>query len=72
VPARRKPAAVLDALQQVVSSTVTVKGVRGEAEEMAADLLERVERADRWLRESRQGQGRGGWTDGQPEAGQPG
>jgi hypothetical protein len=72
VPARRKPAAVLDALQRVVTSTVTVKGMRGEAGEMAADLLERIERKDGWLLDSRQGHMKRGWTDGQPVAEQPG
>jgi hypothetical protein len=43
VPARRKPAAVLDALQQVVSSAPALKGVRGEAEEVVEALLRRWE-----------------------------
>jgi hypothetical protein len=43
VPAQRKPAAVLDALQQVVSHATTLKGVRGEAGPVAAALLKRLE-----------------------------
>jgi len=43
VPALRKPAAVLDTLQQVVSHAPTLKGVRGEAEEMVEALLKRLE-----------------------------
>jgi hypothetical protein len=42
VPAQRKPAAVLDALQQVVCQATTVKGVRGEAEPVAEALLDRL------------------------------
>jgi len=44
VPVLRKPAAVLDTLQQVISAAPAVKGVRGEAEATAAALLQRLER----------------------------
>ncbi len=43
VPALRKPAAVLDTLQQVVCHALTLKGVRGEAEEMVQALFRRLE-----------------------------
>jgi hypothetical protein len=43
VPALRKPAAVLDTLQQVVCHAPTLKGVRGEAEEMVEALFRRME-----------------------------
>jgi hypothetical protein len=43
VPALRKPAAVLDTLQQVVCQASTLKGVRGEAEEMVEALFRRME-----------------------------
>src|SRR5438067_1743534 len=43
VPALRKPAAVLDTLQQVVSHALTLKGVRGKAEERVEALLRRQE-----------------------------
>jgi hypothetical protein len=46
VPALRKPAAVLDALQQVVSHAALLKGARGEAEEAAEALLRRMEAGD--------------------------
>jgi hypothetical protein len=39
VPARRRPAAVLAALQQVACQAVSLKGARGEAEDMASELL---------------------------------
>jgi hypothetical protein len=42
VPALRKPAAVLDSLQQVVSCAPTLKGVRGEAGEMVEALFKRM------------------------------
>jgi hypothetical protein len=44
VPAQRKPAAVLDALQQVVCQATTLKGVRGEAGPVAEALLDCLER----------------------------
>jgi hypothetical protein len=42
VPAIRRPAAVLNALQQVVSHSTTLKGVRGEAAPMVEALLKRL------------------------------
>jgi hypothetical protein len=41
VPARRKPEAVMTALQKVVSNALILKGVRGEANETARFILER-------------------------------
>ena len=41
-PARRKPAAVLSTLKQVVLNAPTLKGSRGEAEEIAESILGRV------------------------------
>jgi len=43
VPALRKPAEVLDTLQQVVSHAPSLKGARGEADEMVEALLKRLE-----------------------------
>lgn len=43
VPARRNPALALATLQQVVSRAPVVKGVRGEASDVAASLLAAVE-----------------------------
>ena len=42
VPVRRRPEASLATLQQIVSDTLILKGVRGEASEMAESLLTRV------------------------------
>ena len=39
VPVRRRPEASLATLQQIVSDTMILKGVRGEASEMADSLL---------------------------------
>jgi hypothetical protein len=39
VPARTRPAAALEALQQVVAHATTVRGIRGEAEETVDALL---------------------------------
>jgi hypothetical protein len=43
VPARTRPAAALSVLQRVVSQAATLKGKRGEADEVAAQLLKRAE-----------------------------
>ena len=42
VPVRRRPETSLATLQQAVSQAVLLKGTRGEAEEMARSLLERL------------------------------
>ena len=39
VPVRRRPEASLATLQQIVSDSLILKGVRGEASEMADSLL---------------------------------
>ena len=43
VPAHRKPSAVLSTLKQVVLNAPTLKGARGEAEEIAESVLERAD-----------------------------
>lgn len=43
VSARRQPEAALDTLQKSVSNATVLKGVRGEAKETAAFILERVD-----------------------------
>ena len=40
---QRKPESVLSALEPLVEKAVTLKGVRGEADETAALLLKRME-----------------------------
>jgi hypothetical protein len=42
VPARQRPAAALAALRQAVAEASILKGMRGEAEEVAGVLLENV------------------------------
>jgi len=43
VPARRRPKASLSTLRQAVSAAPVIKGIRGEARQMAQALLDRVE-----------------------------
>ena len=43
VPARRRPRAAISRLRKAISNALVLKGVRGEAEEMAESLLRRLE-----------------------------
>jgi hypothetical protein len=42
VPARRRPAAVLETLERVVRGATVLRGARGEAAEAARSILERA------------------------------
>jgi hypothetical protein len=44
VSARRQPEVALDTLRQVTTQAVVLKGARGEAAEVAASILESLER----------------------------
>jgi hypothetical protein len=45
VPARRRPKASMDTLGKVVLTAEVLKGPRGEAREVAAALLDRLDRS---------------------------